>query len=162
MKIKWFGQLCFRITAENGTKIVMDPYYNMLGYKLPEIDAHIVTTCHNHGDHNNVGAVKGDFMHLKEPGVFSQAGIGMEAKEKMMYAGMMAGMAFNNAGLGYVHAMAHQLNSNIGIEGGLKTMGVEETDIDRLSENALKDICSLTNPRQGSVEGIAHIFKASM
>ena len=26
MKIKWFGQSCFRLTAENGTKIVMDPY----------------------------------------------------------------------------------------------------------------------------------------
>ena len=78
MKIKWFGQSCFRITAENGTKIVMDPYHNMLGYKLPEIDAHIVTTSHNHGDHNNVGAVKGDFVHFKDPGGLSQAGIGIK------------------------------------------------------------------------------------
>ena len=33
----------------------------------------------------------------------------MEAREGMAYAQYMAGMAFNNAGLGYVHAMAHQL-----------------------------------------------------
>lgn len=33
----------------------------------------------------------------------------MEAMEKMMYASMMVGMAFNNSGLGYVHSMAHQL-----------------------------------------------------
>ncbi|WP_373796679.1 iron-containing alcohol dehydrogenase [Neisseria dentiae] len=32
-----------------------------------------------------------------------------EAREQMAYAQFMAGMAFNNASLGYVHAMAHQL-----------------------------------------------------
>jgi alcohol dehydrogenase len=33
----------------------------------------------------------------------------MEAREAMAYAQFLAGMAFNNASLGYVHAMAHQL-----------------------------------------------------
>lgn len=33
----------------------------------------------------------------------------MEARDKMCYAQYLAGMAFNNASLGYVHAMAHQL-----------------------------------------------------
>jgi L-ascorbate metabolism protein UlaG (beta-lactamase superfamily) len=78
MKIKWFGQSCFRLTAENGIKIVMDPYANMLGYKLPKIDANIVTTSHDHSDHNNVGAVKGNFVHIKDPGAFSQEGIGIK------------------------------------------------------------------------------------
>ncbi|ASP38199.1 L-threonine dehydrogenase [Bacterioplanes sanyensis] len=32
-----------------------------------------------------------------------------EAREQMAYAQFLAGMAFNNASLGYVHAMAHQL-----------------------------------------------------
>ncbi|WP_456407303.1 iron-containing alcohol dehydrogenase [Caldithrix abyssi] len=36
-------------------------------------------------------------------------GDNMEARDKMAYAEFLAGMAFNNASLGYVHAMAHQL-----------------------------------------------------
>src|SRR5699024_9497308 len=36
-------------------------------------------------------------------------GHNIEARENMAHASLLAGMAFNNAGLGYVHAMAHQL-----------------------------------------------------
>ncbi|MDP2546402.1 L-threonine dehydrogenase [Oceanobacter sp. 4_MG-2023] len=36
-------------------------------------------------------------------------GSNAEAREQMAYAEFLAGMAFNNASLGYVHAMAHQL-----------------------------------------------------
>jgi alcohol dehydrogenase len=36
-------------------------------------------------------------------------GKNMDAREQMAYAQFLAGMAFNNASLGYVHAMAHQL-----------------------------------------------------
>ncbi|MGI6407761.1 MAG: L-threonine dehydrogenase [Thiopseudomonas sp.] len=36
-------------------------------------------------------------------------GKNMAARDQMAYAQLLAGMAFNNASLGYVHAMAHQL-----------------------------------------------------
>jgi alcohol dehydrogenase len=36
-------------------------------------------------------------------------GENLDARDKMAYAEFLAGMAFNNASLGYVHAMAHQL-----------------------------------------------------
>jgi len=36
-------------------------------------------------------------------------GADLEARDQMAYAEYLAGMAFNNASLGYVHAMAHQL-----------------------------------------------------
>src|SRR5512133_3723697 len=36
-------------------------------------------------------------------------GENLEARDRMAYAEYLAGMAFNNASLGYVHAMAHQL-----------------------------------------------------
>ena len=38
-----------------------------------------------------------------------EQGSNLQAREAMAYAQFLAGMAFNNASLGYVHAMAHQL-----------------------------------------------------
>jgi L-ascorbate metabolism protein UlaG (beta-lactamase superfamily) len=50
----------------------------MLGYKLPEIEANIVSTSHNHSDHNNISAVKGNFTHFNELGTFAVNGIAIK------------------------------------------------------------------------------------
>jgi alcohol dehydrogenase len=42
-----------------------------------------------------------------------------EAREGMAYAQFMAGMAFNNASLGYVHAIAHQLGGLLDLPHGM-------------------------------------------
>ena len=141
-----------------------------------------------------------------------------EAREQMAYAQFLAGMAFNNASLGYVHAMAHQLGgfydlphgvcnalllphverfnqraakerldevgailgannadlaglevidaitklSNIvGIPKTLKELGVKEEDFGVLADNALKDVCGLTNPVQANKDEIIAIFRAA-
>ncbi|WP_238915199.1 MBL fold metallo-hydrolase [Clostridium sp. YIM B02555] len=75
MKIKWFGQSCFMITSESGIKVLTDPYKKMLGYELPEMEADIVSTSHNHKDHNNINVVKNSFIHINEPGDFYEHGI---------------------------------------------------------------------------------------
>ena len=46
-------------------------------------------------------------------------GHNIEARTKMVEAEMLAGMAFNNANLGYVHAMAHQLGGQYGAPHGV-------------------------------------------
>ncbi len=46
-------------------------------------------------------------------------GADMEARDKMAYAEYLAGMAFNNASLGYVHAMAHQLGGFYNLAHGM-------------------------------------------
>ena len=150
-------------------------------------------------------------------------GQNIEAREQMAYAQFMAGMAFNNASLGYVHAMAHQLggfynlphgvcnavllphvqrynaavcparlkdianslgvnvlemseeqgakaaiiaiedlSKKVGIPAGLEVLGVKTDDISLLADNALKDVCGLTNPKQASHEEICTIFRAAM
>lgn len=43
----------------------------------------------------------------------------LEARDKMAYAEFLAGMAFNNASLGYVHAMAHQLGGFYNLAHGM-------------------------------------------
>ena len=141
-----------------------------------------------------------------------------EAREQMAYAQFLAGMAFNNASLGYVHAMAHQLggfydlphgvcnalllphverfnqraaktrldevgailNANnadlaglevidaitklaniVGIPKTLKELGVKEEDFGVLADNALKDVCGLTNRLQANKDEIIAIFRAA-
>lgn len=146
----------------------------------------------------------------------------LQAREQMMYAGMMAGMAFNSAGLGYVHSLAHQLGgcynqmhgaynavlipyvlefnavsipeerifkiceamgmqaksksqavdkiidaintlrTAIEIPGNLRQMGLLEEDIEMLSQNALKDLTTFTNPRQATLEDFIGILKAAL
>ncbi|MBI2850651.1 MAG: MBL fold metallo-hydrolase [Chloroflexi bacterium] len=62
MKIKWFGQSAFLITAANGTRIITDPYTpsERIPYKEIKEPADIVTVSHGHGDHSNVAAVSGN------------------------------------------------------------------------------------------------------
>ena len=146
----------------------------------------------------------------------------IKARDKMAYGQYLAGIAFNNASLGYVHAMAHQLggfynlphgvcnaillphveefnligNANrfrdiakamgenidglstmdaarkaiaairqiseqVGIPKNLRGLGVKEEDFGIMAENAMKDVCQLTNPRKATKEQVIGIFKAA-
>lgn len=150
-------------------------------------------------------------------------GQNLHAREQMDYAQFMAGMAFNNASLGYVHAMAHQLGGfydlphgvcnaillphvqrynaqvsadrlrdvakamgvnvegmtaeqgaeaeieaivtlakDVGIPAGIKELGAKAEDVAILADNALKDACGFTNPKQATHEEICEIFMAAM
>ncbi len=75
MRIEWLGHACFLITASDGTRILTDPYDASVGYKLPEVEADIVTVSHDHFDHNHVQAVKGSPEVVKGPGKHSVKGI---------------------------------------------------------------------------------------
>lgn len=70
------------------------------------IEAFVSTWATPLTDANALTAIKMIFANL--PRAFDN-GNDIDAREKMAYAQYMAGVAFNNAGLGYVHAMAHQL-----------------------------------------------------
>lgn len=77
MKIKWLGHASFLITAEDGLRIITDPYSVGGGISYGEIheSADIVTVSHGHYDHNNVAAVKGKPEVLNTLGKKSARGI---------------------------------------------------------------------------------------
>jgi len=52
----------------------------------------------------------------------------LEARDRMAYAQYLAGMAFNNAGLGYVHAMSHQLGGMYNLPHGVCNALLFEVD----------------------------------
>ncbi|MEL7347879.1 MAG: iron-containing alcohol dehydrogenase [Pseudomonadota bacterium] len=146
-----------------------------------------------------------------------------EAREMMTYAEFLAGMAFNSASLGYVHAMAHQLGGyydlphgvcnaillphiqaynagavperfvEIAQALGIDTRGmspaesaqaalariralsaevdippnlaafdvVKPDDFPILADNAMKDACGVTNPKQPSKDEVVALFQAA-
>ncbi len=77
MKVKWLGHACFLITSDSGTKIITDPFNVGGGINYPEIkeSADIVLLSHEHGDHNNTGAIKGNPQVIKEVGTKEAKGI---------------------------------------------------------------------------------------
>ena len=63
MKVKWLGHACFLLTSDSGLRIMTDPYTAGvfgLDYAPPSETADILTVSHDHADHNNVAAVKGN------------------------------------------------------------------------------------------------------
>lgn len=77
MKVKWLGHASFLITSETGIKIITDPYNVGSGLSYGEIreSADIVTVSHEHGDHNNVAAVKDSPQVVKGAGAKEAKGI---------------------------------------------------------------------------------------
>ncbi|MFC2022544.1 MBL fold metallo-hydrolase [Chloroflexota bacterium] len=62
MRIRYLGHSCFLITSDNGVSIITDPYHTEDDLAYGEITeaADIVTVSHDHYDHNNVAAVRGN------------------------------------------------------------------------------------------------------
>ncbi|MBU3891747.1 MAG: L-threonine dehydrogenase [Serratia rubidaea] len=96
-------------------------------------------------------------------------GKNMQAREDMAYAQFLAGMAFNNASLGYVHAMAHQLggfyNLPHGVCNAVLLPHVQEFNAS-VAAGRLKDVAvamglevSNLNDSQGAAACIAAIRK---
>jgi alcohol dehydrogenase len=70
------------------------------------IEAYVSTASNPVTDANALYAIKLISTYLPQA---VEDGKNLKARDMMAYAEFLAGMAFNSAGLGYVHAMAHQL-----------------------------------------------------
>jgi len=81
MLIQYYGHSCFKITTKPAGRgqedvvVFADPFDKSVGLRPPQGQADIVLVSHDHYDHNNVGALKGDPSVLDIPGEYSVKGI---------------------------------------------------------------------------------------
>lgn len=77
MKIKWLGHASFLVTSEEGKRIITDPYCVTSGISYAPINesADVVTISHDHEDHNNDRAVKGNPQVIRGDGIRKVKGI---------------------------------------------------------------------------------------
>ena len=59
MKLEWIGHACFRLTAEDGTVVITDPYDESVGIDMLLLEADLVTMSHEHHDHNETRMLVG-------------------------------------------------------------------------------------------------------
>jgi len=80
MRIKLLGHAAFMITSEAGIRIVTDPYVTGGGLFYDEIEetTDIVTVSHEHTDHNNVAAIRGNPVVVRGAGTVEAKGIRFE------------------------------------------------------------------------------------
>lgn len=78
-KVTWAGQACFQISAvpakDVSANIVIDPFEEKIGLKMPGFDADMVLVTHDHYDHNNVKAIKGTPLVIEGPGEYEAKGV---------------------------------------------------------------------------------------
>ena len=65
MKLEWIGHACFRMTAENGTTVITDPYDETVGAKMVPLQADMITMSHEHHDHNDESMIVGSPVILR-------------------------------------------------------------------------------------------------
>jgi len=81
MNIQYYGHSCFKITAkpagrgQEDVTIFLDPFDKSIGLRPPQGQADLVLVTHEHPDHNNVEALKGDPAVINIPGEYSVKGV---------------------------------------------------------------------------------------
>src|SRR3989338_6197749 len=82
MNIVWKGQSCFQITASpqkgEQVSIVIDPFDESTGLKVPSLPADILLITHDHLDHNNKKAVTNNPFIIDGPGEYERKGVFIE------------------------------------------------------------------------------------
>ena len=82
MHIVWKGQSCFQITASpqkgEQVSIVIDPFDESAGLKVPSLPADILLITHDHFDHNNKKAVANNPFIIDGPGEHERKVVSIE------------------------------------------------------------------------------------
>ena len=133
------------------------------------IEAYVSTIATPVTDASAVMAIELIAKHLRTA---VNQGDDLHAREQMAYAQFLAGMAFNNASLGYVHAMAHQLGGFYDLPHGVCNAVLlphVQAYNAQVSAARLKDVArymgvdvSAMNDEQGAAAAIAAIKQLAL
>ncbi len=74
MKLEWIGQACFYIQAQDGRRIVIDPFQRVIGLKRGELPADVAVFSHTHIDHCDPGIVADGTSVVMGPGLHQVGG----------------------------------------------------------------------------------------
>jgi L-ascorbate metabolism protein UlaG (beta-lactamase superfamily) len=80
IKIEWLGHACFRITGSDGTRVLIDPFDNSLGYRIPDYSCEVLLITHDHFDHNAEKFVRSEHKTFRTEGRKNIDGIPVESK----------------------------------------------------------------------------------
>lgn len=82
MIISYYGHSCFKIETKPGGRgagerlaIYIDPFEAKIGLKPPSGRADLVLITHQHYDHNNTKALRGEYFLIENPGEYAYHGI---------------------------------------------------------------------------------------
>lgn len=79
MQIIWHGQSCFQIITNreknNQVSLVIDPFEETIGLRLPKLETDILLITHDHPDHNNIKGILGNPFLIKGFGEYEIKGI---------------------------------------------------------------------------------------
>lgn len=81
MIITWQGHSCFKIqdkAGSEGVTVATDPFNKETGLKIPNFEADIVTVSHQHEDHNNISALRGNPFMVDCAGEYDFKGVLIE------------------------------------------------------------------------------------
>jgi L-ascorbate metabolism protein UlaG (beta-lactamase superfamily) len=84
MHIQWFGQACFKIqdkVGADGVTVTTDPFNKEAGLKVPNFESDIVMISHDHKDHNNAEALRGNPFIISAPGEYDIKGVSIHGVE---------------------------------------------------------------------------------
>lgn len=84
MKIKWYGHAAFKLTTDEGVRVIIDPYQpgafgGALSYGRITEEADIVLASHDHDDHNYTKDIRGDYKVFNREGVYREKNLIIEA-----------------------------------------------------------------------------------
>jgi L-ascorbate metabolism protein UlaG (beta-lactamase superfamily) len=163
MTIQWYGHSCFKISTKpegrgSGEDVIIftDPFQKEIGLRPPQGKADIVTVSHDHMDHNNADALRGDPAILDIPGEYSIKGVSIKGissfhdKKEGAENGLNTIFVFESEGIRFCHLgdLAHLLDKNQLEEiNGVDILAIPVGDQKSLSGKEAKEVVDQIGPK---------------